>query len=142
VSQIPDVEMWHCRLGHCNAHTIIDMAQNNVVKGMPINLSAIPLRCEHYILSKQAHTPVLKMREGVKATRWLERVFIDLCSPISVISQTGHLYAMNIIDDFSSYVWTVPLRAKSNAADALQVWHHLVENQSGASIGDKLLLGL
>jgi len=38
---------------------------------------------------------------------------------------------MNIINDFSSYVWTVPLRAKSDAADVLQVWHRLVENQSG-----------
>jgi len=55
------------------------MAQNNIVKGMPINLSALPLRCEHCILGKQAHTPVPKMQEGVKATRHLERVFVDLC---------------------------------------------------------------
>jgi len=38
---------------------------------------------------------------------------------------------MNIIDNFSSYAWTIPLRAKSDAADALQLWHCIVENQSG-----------
>jgi len=42
-SQIPNVETWHHRLGHCNARTIIDMARNNIIKGMPINLSTIPL---------------------------------------------------------------------------------------------------
>jgi len=107
------------------------MARTNVVKSMPINLSAIPPQCEHCILGKQARTPVPKTREGAKATRRLERVFVDLCGPMSVTSQSGHLYAMNIIDDFSSYVWTIPLRAKSDAADALQVWHRLVENQCG-----------
>jgi len=130
-SRVPDVETWHRRLGHCNTRTIIDMARNNAVKGMPVNLSAMPPRCEHCILGKQARTPVPKMREGLKATKRLERVFVDLCGPMSSTSKSGHLYAMNIIDDFSSYVWTIPLKSKGDAAQALQFWHRLVENQSG-----------
>ena len=130
-SRVPDIETWHHRLGHCNTHMLIDMAQNNAVKGMPINLSALPPRCEHCILGKQARTSVPKMWEGSKATRRLERVFIDLCGPMSVPSKNGYLYAMNIIDDYSSYVWTIPLKNKGDAAEALQVWHRLVENQIG-----------
>jgi len=107
------------------------MARNNAVKGMPINLSTIPPRCEHCILGKQACTPVPKMQEGLKATKRLGRVFVDLCGPMSSTSKSGHSYAMNIIDDFSSYVWTIPLRSKGDAAQALQFWHRLVENQSG-----------
>ena len=38
---------------------------------------------------------------------------------------------MNIINDFSSYMWTVPLKSKDEAMPALQAWHHTVENQSG-----------
>jgi Integrase core domain len=38
---------------------------------------------------------------------------------------------MNVIDDFSSYVWSLPLRSKSEAAPVLQSWHRAVENQSG-----------
>jgi len=98
---------------------------------MPVNLSAIPPRCEHCILGKQAHTLVPKMWEGLKATKCLERVFVDLCGPMSSTSKSGHLYAMNIINDFSSYVWTVPLRSKGDATQALQFWHRLVENQCG-----------
>jgi hypothetical protein len=48
---------------------------------------------------------------------------------MSVSSKTGHLYAMNIIDDFSSYVWMIPLKSKDEAAPALQSWHRVVENQ-------------
>ena len=130
-SRVPDVETWHRRLGHCNTRTIIDMARTNVVKGMPINLSTTPPKCDHCILGKQARTSVPNLREGLKATRRLERVFVDLCGLMSVTSKSGQLYAMNIIDDYSSYVWTIPLRSKDEAAQALQFWHRAVENQSG-----------
>jgi hypothetical protein len=102
-ARVPDLETWHRRLGHCNTRAIIDMARNNVAKGMPIDLSAAPPKCDFCILGKQARTPVPKMREGSRATKRLERVFVDLCGPMSVASKTGQLYTMNIIDDYSSY---------------------------------------
>ena len=37
---------------------------------------------------------------------------------------------MNVIDDFSSYVWCLPLKLKGEAASMLQNWHQLVKNQS------------
>jgi len=76
-------------------------------------------------------TPVSKVREGEKAKRPLEHVFIDLCGPIWPLSSSGHLYSMNVIDDFSSYVWTIPLKLKGDVAPSLQNWHRSVENQSG-----------
>jgi hypothetical protein len=38
---------------------------------------------------------------------------------------------MNIIDDFSSYIWCIPLKRKDAAAAALQAWHRLVQTQTG-----------
>ena len=38
---------------------------------------------------------------------------------------------MNVIDNFSSYVWTIPLKSKGDAAPSLQNWHHSVKNQLG-----------
>jgi hypothetical protein len=38
---------------------------------------------------------------------------------------------MNVIDDFSSYVWSLPLKSKEEAASVLQLWHRTVKNQSG-----------
>ena len=74
------------------------------------------------------------MHEGRKATGRLERVFIDLCGPMPAVSKFGHLYSMNIIDDFSSYVWSLPLQHKSDAINVLQAWHHTVERQTGEKL--------
>ena len=130
----PDVETWHRRLAHCSVQTVLDMARNGVVRGMPIDLSTLPPKCDHCIVGKQTRSSVPKVREGPKATRRLERVFVDLCGPHLVTSKSGCRYSMNIIDDFSSYVWTIPLRGKDGASQALQVWHRLVENRSGEKL--------
>jgi transposase InsO family protein len=56
---------------------------------------------------------------------------MDLCGPMPCASHTGHLYSMNVIDDHTSYVWSLPIRLKSEAASTLHGWHCTVENQSG-----------
>ena len=107
------------------------MACKTTVQGMCIDLSSTPPRCNHCILGKQTRSTVPKLQEGERATRPLEHVFIDLCGPMPVHLHSGRLYSMNIIDDFSSYIWSLPLRNKEEAASILQLWHRIVENQSG-----------
>ena len=51
-----------------------------------------------------------------------------------VVSKTRHHFSMNIIDDFSGYVWSLPLKAKSDAASTLITWHRAVENQTGQKL--------
>ena len=128
---IPTVALWHLRLGHLNQAAIIDMARSKVIQGMPINLSTSPPKCDPCIIGKQTRSSVLRVREGVRATRPLEHVFLDLCGPMSFTSHSGYLYSMNIIEDFSNYIWTVPLRTKSEALITFQGWHAKVKNQSG-----------
>ena len=108
-TRVPDIETWHRRLGHCNVHLIVDMAKTGVTQGMPIDLSILPANCDHCALGKQSHSSVLKVREGPKASKRLERVYADLCGPMAVTSCTGNVYTMNIIDNYSGYVWSVPL---------------------------------
>ena len=128
---VPDVETWHRRLGHLNHDTIVAMARSKAVQGMPIDISFTPPKCDSCILGKQTRSSVPKVREGVRASRPLERVFLDLCGPMSVASRSGRLYSMNVIDDYTSYVWSLPLRNKSDAIVVLQGWHAAVQNQSG-----------
>jgi transposase InsO family protein len=130
-SRTPDVETWHRRLGHCDFGAIIDMAQKGTVEGMAINLSSSPPKCNACILGKQTRSPVSIVREGEKASRPLERVFVDLRGPIRPVSSSGRLYSMNLIDDYSGYVWSLPLKSKGEAAFILQKWHRAVENPSG-----------
>ena len=105
------------------------MAKNGVIQGMPIDLSILPANCDHCAPGKQLHSSVPKVREGLKANKRLGRVYADLCGPMAVTSHTGNVYAMNIIDDYSGYVWSVPLRSKADACSAFQTWHKSVTVQ-------------
>jgi len=120
-ARTPDLETWHRRLGHCNNDTIIDMARKTAVQGMRIDLSSSPPRCNHCILRKQTRSAVPKVREGKRATHPLERVYVDLCRPMPCRLRSGRLYSMNVIDDFSSYIWSLPLRSKEEVASILQL---------------------
>ena len=133
-TKVPDIETWHRRLGHCNPQAIIDMAKGGVSQGMPIDLSCLPPKCDSCALGKQSRSSVPKRREGVKADRRLGKVYVNLCGPMAVASRSGNLYSMNVIDDFSGYVWSIPLRSKSDASSALQTWHKAVTVQSGETL--------
>ena len=131
MSCVPNVKTWHQQLGHCNFGVIVNMAKKHTVEGMAIDLSSTPPKCDSCIRGKQMWTLVSKVREGEKAKCPLEHVFVDLCGPIWPLSSSGHLYSMNVIDNFSSYVWTIPLKSKGDVAPSLQNWHHSVKNQLG-----------
>lgn len=109
---------------------LTDMAHLDVVEGMCVSLSSPPPKCPHCILGKQTHSSVPKLREGVRAGRPLDYVFIDLCGPMSVSSCSGHLYCMNIIDDFSSFIWSLPLCSKADAGPTLHTWLTAIKVQT------------
>jgi hypothetical protein len=44
-TRVPDLEIWHRRLGHINSQLIVDMADKDMAKGMHINLSSAPPKC-------------------------------------------------------------------------------------------------
>ena len=109
-----NVETWHRCLGHCNIHSIVDMARKGSVEGMTIDLSSAPPKCTHCILGKQIRSLVPKIREGPKAVEKLEKVYVDLCGLMPYVSHSGHLYTMHVIDDFSGYMWSLPLKSKGD----------------------------
>ena len=110
------------------------MAKNGVSQGMPIDLSSLPPKCDHCAIGKQSKSPIPKVREGRKATKHLERVYVDLCGPMAVVSHAGNVHSMNLIDDFSGYVWCIPIRSKSDAFASLQTWHKAVTVQTGETL--------
>jgi GAG-pre-integrase domain/Integrase core domain len=123
------LKTWHRRLGHCNIQTIINMARSGVADDMPIDLSTLPAKCTACILGKQVRTPIPQIREHPKSTGKLDRVYIDLCGPMLLPSRTENRYCMNVIDDYSSFSWTFPLKSKDNAILVLLGWHKAAENQ-------------
>lgn len=91
--------------------------------------SPVP-KCQHCILEKQICTSVSEVREGARATKPLERIYVDLCGPMSIPLHSHCLYSMNILDDYSSFVWSLLLHPKDEAAPALKSWLLTLEVQT------------
>ena len=134
-TRVPDIETWHRRLGHVNYRLIVEMSDKGMAKGMHIDLSSTPPKCQSCILGKQTRSSVPKIREGKRAEEVLEIVYIDLTGPESVQSASGNSYVMDLIDDTTSYCWAIPLPFKSDAIKALKDWSLLVERETGKTIG-------
>jgi GAG-pre-integrase domain len=133
--QVPNLESWHRRLGHTNYRSIVEMACDGVAEGMHIDLSTEPGKCDHCILGKQVRTPVPKTREGPRSKRKLGIVCVDLMGPEAVKSASGNLYTMNLIDDCTSFIWTIHLLSKSAADPALRQWELMHEQETGLRVG-------
>jgi hypothetical protein len=135
----PDLETLHRRLGHANYQTLRDMVSNRMIQGMPKSLpSGDPIpKGEFCVLGKQTKTPVPKLRkEGVghRATRKLEKVWVDLSGP-HIRSRTGNKYVMDIVDDYTSRVWPIPLKGKGDAFTELMAWERARELETGLKVG-------
>jgi Reverse transcriptase (RNA-dependent DNA polymerase)/GAG-pre-integrase domain len=138
IIHIPSLDTWHRRLGHANFQTISDMARNGTIKGMPLSITNAPAKCDSCILGKQTKTPVPKKREegiGHRATRKLEKVWVDLVGPAAVTSRTGNKYVMDIVDDYTSLPWSIPLKTKDEAFPYLKGWEIAREKETGLQVG-------
>lgn len=85
-----------------------------------------PPSCEHCVLGKQTCSTMPKVREGAWAGG---------ASRPCVGCRESLCYVLNIIDDFSSYYWLIPLSAKSEAFAALQAWEIVCEVETGLRVG-------
>jgi len=138
ISHAPDIATWHRRLGHANYQAVREMAKNGLIPGMPTNFPlANPPKCEFCVLGKQMKTSVPKMRKeglGHKATRVLEKVWVDL-SGQHLRSRMGNEYVMDIIDDFTSQLWSIPLKNKDDSFPELKAWQLAHESETSQKIG-------
>ncbi|KAG1843330.1 hypothetical protein F4604DRAFT_1504302, partial [Suillus subluteus] len=100
--------------GHAYYCAVYDLARSGHATGMPIDPSTQPPICDDCVLGKQTKSSVLKVQVGIHASRQLGIVHIDLMEHPDVVSATGHKYIMDLIDDFSSYPWSIPLASKSD----------------------------
>jgi hypothetical protein len=98
---------------------------------MPIDLSTQPSICDKCILGKQTKSCIPKVRVGVRARRQLAVVHVDLMEHPDTVSTSGNKYIMDIIDDFSSYCWSIPLASKSDASTSLITWECARELKTG-----------
>src|SRR5271169_3716651 len=104
--------------------------------GMSFDSSTMPTKCQSCVIGKQTRTPVPKAREeSRKATRRLEIVWVDLSGPHDVTSRSGNKYILNLVDDATSFPWSIPIPSKDAAYSELKVWELARENETGIKVG-------
>ena len=131
---LPNLNTWHRRLGHANLQSVYDMATKNLAKGMPIDLSTRPPKCDSCILGKQTRSSIPSVRVGERSSRRMGIIWIDLTGLMAVESRSHKRYLMNLVDDCTVYPWTFPLRNKSDALPTLQAWTKRIEAETGERV--------
>jgi hypothetical protein len=71
---------------------------------------------------------------GNQGIRRLGIIHVDLLEHPEHVSSLENKYVLNIIDDFSSYCWSLPLTPKSDTYKALLDWEHTRELETSLPV--------
>lgn len=96
-----------------------------------------PPPCLHSPLANKCKPPFQSFRKVLRLlSTWVGWMWISAASCLMVVVSYKHNLnlMMFIIDDFSGYIWCIPLCSKSNAFSTLQTWHKAITVQSGNTL--------
>ena len=119
---------WHRRLGHPGRDALMQLTRSATI---PCTRSHDEHLCHACQLGRHVRLPFSS--SSSHATHAFDLVHCDLwTSPIT--SMSGYKYYLVVLDDFSHYVWTFPLRAKSETFPTLRHFFAWVSTQFGLTI--------
>ena len=122
--------LWHGRYGHLNFDALRKLAQDGMVRGMPLVEHADQV-CDSCLVVKQRRAP-FPMEANYRADDRLDLVHGDLCGPILPPTHGGKRYFLLLVDDKSRYMWIVLLSRKDEAPAAIKRWQAGVEVETCA----------
>ncbi|GJU73457.1 retrovirus-related pol polyprotein from transposon TNT 1-94 [Tanacetum coccineum] len=108
--------LWHRRLNHLNFGTINDLAQKDLVRGLPrlkFEKDHLCSACQLGKSKKFSHKP---KSENINM-EVLHTLHMDLCGPMRVQSINGKKYILVIVDDYSRFTWVKFLRSKDETPE-------------------------
>ncbi|WVZ89259.1 hypothetical protein U9M48_035685 [Paspalum notatum var. saurae] len=118
----------HQRLGHPGHEAFSKLAQSSAIS---CNKSASDTICHACQLGHHVRLPF--QTSSSRATHNFQLIHCDLwTSPVTSVS--GHKYYLAILDDCSHYLWTFPLRLKSDTFSTLTNFFAYVRTQFGVTI--------
>jgi histone deacetylase 1/2 len=125
----PSPTTWHQRLGHPGAATLHHLAQESSIV---CNSKADDVSfCHACQLGRHVRLPFSS--SSSRASQNFDLIHCDLwTSPVPSVS--GFKYYLIILDDCSHYIWTFPLRLKSDTLSTLSNFFAYVHTQFGCTI--------
>ena len=126
------LRLWHQRLAHTGQDMVKRMSQGDAVRGMaPIKEPKAPCAvCEEC----KANRPSTKTYDEITTKAPLELIHADVWGPAPVISKSGFKYYLAIVDDFTRWSTTYPLKSKDQALDQIKVYVQRMERQTGRDV--------
>nr|GEV80099.1 Gag-Pol polyprotein [Tanacetum cinerariifolium] len=103
--------LWHQHLSHLNFDTIIDLAKNDLVSGLPkfkYHKEHLCPSCEQGKSKRASHPP----KPVPNSRQRLHLLHMDLYGPMRIASINGKRNVLVIVDDYSHYTWVQFLRSK------------------------------
>ena len=126
------LRLWHQRLAHTGQDMVKRMSQGDAVRGMaPIKEPKAPCAvCEEC----KANRPSTKTYDEITMKALLELIHEDVWGPAPVILKSGFKYYLVIVDDFTRWSTTYPLKSKDQALDQIKVYVQRMERQTGRDV--------
>nr|GEZ26303.1 retrovirus-related Pol polyprotein from transposon TNT 1-94 [Tanacetum cinerariifolium] len=96
--------LWHQRLSHLNFDTINDLANNDLVSGLPkfkYHKEHLCPSCEQGKSKRASHPP----KPILNSRKRLHLLHMDLCGQMRIAIINGKCYVLVIVDDYSRYTW-------------------------------------
>ena len=104
----------HERYGHISYNTLRTLPE------FPKEIGKEKIRCQACEQGKATKPRVPKQPQELRSSRLMERIHADLIGPIKPSTPSNeYKYLLNIIEDHSWYIMTIPLRAKKDAGNVL-----------------------
>ncbi|GJR41546.1 retrovirus-related pol polyprotein from transposon TNT 1-94 [Tanacetum coccineum] len=113
--------LWHQRLSHLNFDTTNDLAQNDIVTGLPkfkYHKEHLYPSCEQGKSKKASHPP----KPVPNSKQMLHLLHMDLCGPMRVEIINGKRHVLVIVDDYSRYTWVHFLRSKDEGPQEIKTF--------------------
>lgn len=127
-SSSPSDVVWHRRLGHPGRQVFHNLLARNFIS---CHKDPCWVLCNACQLGKHTRLPFSSSMSKTKFP--FELFYADLwTSPVP--SVTGYKFYLVIVDDYSNFVWTFPLRLKSDVFSHLVSFHALVQTQFNSTI--------
>jgi hypothetical protein len=104
---------WHCNLGHPGADVVIKLSSTLDSSCNREHFEGLCHACQHGCHSRFPFTT-----SSSRVEQDFDLVCCDLWTP-HVFSLSGYKYYLVILDDFSHFLWTFPLRLKSDTFTTL-----------------------
>lgn len=122
-----DAEIWHRRLGHTKtSNSIKEMVRND--KLPHVNCSTV--NCEPCAKGKFRRS----FKGSLTNADYVGRLHVDTKGKVDTQSINGHLYFLTIVDEFSRYTATYPMKRKSEASELLLNFVIRFEKQTGHTV--------